>query len=157
MKIGNVALLYPTILAPLAGITNLAFRRMVKALGCGLVCTEMISAKGLVYQSDQTRQMLASVAEEKPLSVQLFGADAIRTIPLHGKFAVVHNDGWAIAIRSSMNLNVNTRIETVEISADPDLVKFLVGFTDSVFARSTDANFASQATEIGRASCRERV
>lgn len=75
MKIGNVALLYPTILAPLAGITNLAFRRMVKALGCGLVCTEMISAKGLVYQSDQTRQMLASVAEEKPLSVQLFGAD----------------------------------------------------------------------------------
>jgi tRNA-dihydrouridine synthase B len=75
MKIGAVSLLYPTILAPLAGITNLAFRRMVKALGCGLVCTEMISAKGLVYQSEQTRQMLASVAEEKPLSVQLFGAD----------------------------------------------------------------------------------
>jgi tRNA-dihydrouridine synthase B len=75
MKIGNVALLYPTILAPLAGITNLAFRRMVKALGCGLVCTEMISAKGLIYRSEQTQQMLASVAGEKPLSVQLFGAD----------------------------------------------------------------------------------
>ena len=75
MKIGDVALGYPTILAPLAGITNLAFRRMVKALGCGLVCTEMISAKGLIYQSEQTRQMLASVAAEKPLSVQLFGAD----------------------------------------------------------------------------------
>jgi tRNA-dihydrouridine synthase B len=75
MKIGSVTLSAPTVLAPLAGITNLAFRRMVKALGCGLVCTEMISAKGLVYQSEQTRQMLASVAEEKPLSVQLFGAD----------------------------------------------------------------------------------
>jgi tRNA-dihydrouridine synthase B len=75
MKIGNVALLNPTILAPLAGITNLAFRRMVKDLGCGLVCTEMISAKGLIYRSEQTQQMLASVAGEKPLSVQLFGAD----------------------------------------------------------------------------------
>lgn len=75
MNIGSVTLSHPTILAPLAGVTNLAFRQMVKAVGCGLVCTEMISAKGLVYGSVQTRQMLASVPEEKPLSVQIFGAD----------------------------------------------------------------------------------
>ncbi len=64
-----------TVLAPLAGITNLPFRLMAKASGCGLVCSEMISANGLVYQSSKTEQMLNSVPEEKPLSVQIFGSD----------------------------------------------------------------------------------
>ena len=75
MQIGNLTLDNNVILAPLAGITNLPFRLLAKASGCGLVCSEMISATGLVYQSGKTEQMLNSAPEEKPLSVQIFGSD----------------------------------------------------------------------------------
>jgi nifR3 family TIM-barrel protein len=75
MQIGNLDLDNNVILAPLAGITNLPFRLLAKSSGCGLVCSEMISANGLVYQSGKTEQMLNSAPEEKPLSVQIFGSD----------------------------------------------------------------------------------
>jgi nifR3 family TIM-barrel protein len=75
MKIGSVVLDNITILAPLAGITNLPFRLLAKASGCGLVCSEMISANGLVHRSSKTHEMLKSRIEEKPLSVQIFGSD----------------------------------------------------------------------------------
>ena len=74
MQIGNLTLDNSVILAPLAGITNLPFRIMAKEAGCGLVCSEMISSHGLVYRSGKTEKMLESTPEEKPLSVQLFGA-----------------------------------------------------------------------------------
>ncbi|MEZ4526712.1 MAG: tRNA dihydrouridine synthase DusB [Desulfobacterales bacterium] len=64
-----------TVLAPLAGISNLPFRMLAKEGGCDLVCSEMISAKGLVFQARKTLQYLDSVPEEKPLSVQIFGAE----------------------------------------------------------------------------------
>lgn len=75
MKIGTVTLSNKTVLAPLAGITNLPFRLLVKESGCALVCSEMISSNGLVYGSEKTVRMLASVCDEKPLSVQIFGCD----------------------------------------------------------------------------------
>ena len=75
MQIGNLTLDNNVILAPLAGITNLPFRLLAKASGCGLVCSEMISANGLVHQSGKTEQMLNSAPEEKPISVQIFGSD----------------------------------------------------------------------------------
>jgi tRNA-dihydrouridine synthase B len=75
MKIGSVVLDNITILAPLAGITHLPFRLLAKASGCGLVCSEMISANGLVHRSLKTHEMLNSRIEEKPLSVQIFGSD----------------------------------------------------------------------------------
>lgn len=75
MKIGTLTLDNNLILAPLAGITNLPFRLLAKASGAGLVCSEMVSANGLVYGSGKTEQMLKSIAEEKPLSVQIFGSD----------------------------------------------------------------------------------
>lgn len=76
MKIANVPIEPPTILAPLAGISNLPLRMLAKEAGCGLVCSEMISANGLVYGSAKTWQLLESTPEERPFSVQLFGADA---------------------------------------------------------------------------------
>ena len=76
MNIGNITLDNNVILAPLAGITNLPFRLLAKKAGCGLVCSEMVSSHGLVYQSRKTAQLLKSVAAEKPLSAQIFGADA---------------------------------------------------------------------------------
>ena len=74
MQIGNLTLDNNVILAPLAGITSLPFRIMAKEAGCGLVCSEMISSHGLVYRSGKTEKMLDSTPQEKPLSVQLFGA-----------------------------------------------------------------------------------
>lgn len=76
MKIGNVQLANPTVFAPLAGITNLPLRLMAKEAGCALVCSEMVSAYGLVYGSAKTAQLLDSTPEEKPLSIQLFGSDS---------------------------------------------------------------------------------
>ncbi|MEA3427938.1 MAG: tRNA dihydrouridine synthase DusB [Thermodesulfobacteriota bacterium] len=76
MKIGSLTLDNITILAPLAGITSLPFRILAKEAGCALVCTEMISANGLVRKSKKTMQMLCSLPEEKPLSVQMFGSDS---------------------------------------------------------------------------------
>ncbi len=62
-------------MAPLAGITNLPFRLIVKEEGCSLVCSEMISSNGLVHKSARTERMLESDLTEKPLSVQIFGND----------------------------------------------------------------------------------
>lgn len=75
MNIGSVKLDNPTVMAPLAGITNLPFRLLAKEAGCALVWSEMISANGLVYQSQKTLGMLDSQPEEKPLAVQIFGAN----------------------------------------------------------------------------------
>jgi nifR3 family TIM-barrel protein len=74
MNIGSVQLENHAVLAPLAGITDLPFRLLAKEAGCGLVCSEMISANALVFKNDKTLQMLSSQPEEKPLSVQIFGA-----------------------------------------------------------------------------------
>jgi len=75
MKIGPVAIDNITVMAPLAGITNLPFRLLAKEAGCALVCSEMISSNGLVYGSEKTNELLKSRPEEKPLSVQIFGSD----------------------------------------------------------------------------------
>ncbi|MBF0411715.1 MAG: tRNA-dihydrouridine synthase family protein [Desulfamplus sp.] len=75
MKIGKLIIDGHTVLAPLAGVTNLPFRRIVKRCGCSLVCTEMISVKGLLYNSEKTFSLLQTTPEEKPLSVQIFGSE----------------------------------------------------------------------------------
>jgi tRNA-dihydrouridine synthase B len=75
MKIGNVDLPFPLVLAPMAGVTDLSFRRLVKSLGCGLICTEMISDKGLIYKNEATRKMLEFHQEERPISMQIFGSE----------------------------------------------------------------------------------
>jgi len=75
MKIGDLLLENPTVMGPMAGITDLPWRRLARAAGCALVCSEMISANGLCHGSPKTEKMLASRADEKPLSVQIFGSD----------------------------------------------------------------------------------
>ncbi len=75
MKIKDLEIKGKTFLAPLAGITNLPFRRLVKGCGCAVVCSEMISAKGILYDSSKTLELMTSCDEEKPLSVQIFGGD----------------------------------------------------------------------------------
>ena len=75
MNIGPITLENPTVLAPLAGITNLPFRLLAKSAGCALVYSEMISANGLVHGSKKTSAMLDTLAAEKPVAMQIFGSE----------------------------------------------------------------------------------
>src|SRR5687768_1649042 len=76
MKIGNVKLASPFVVAPMAGMTDTAFRRLVKRQGgCGLVVTEMVSSEGLVRGIDRTLEYAEYTEEERPVSIQIFGGD----------------------------------------------------------------------------------
>src|ERR1044071_9171035 len=76
MKIGNVNLASPLVVAPMAGMTDTAFRRLVKRHGgCGPVVTEMVSSEGLVRGIDRTLEYAEYTEEERPVSIQIFGGD----------------------------------------------------------------------------------
>ncbi len=75
-KIGSVEIPNRTILAPMAGVTNSAFRTIAKELGAGLVVMEMVSDKGIQYNNEKTLHMLHIDEGENPVSIQLFGSDA---------------------------------------------------------------------------------
>jgi tRNA-dihydrouridine synthase B len=77
MRIGNLLLKNNVSLAPMAGITNLPFRTLLKDFGCALTFTEMISANGLTRNSARSFEYLCSTPVDKPLSVQLFGSDPV--------------------------------------------------------------------------------
>ena len=75
MKIGNIELTGRVILAPMAGVCNSAFRKICKEMGASLVCAEMVSDKGMIYNSKKTRDMLYFEESERPISQQIFGSD----------------------------------------------------------------------------------
>ncbi len=75
MKIGNITLDNPFILAPMAGVTDAASRLLAKEMGCALVYTEMVSAKGLVYENEHTSEMLYTSPSERPVAIQIFGSE----------------------------------------------------------------------------------
>ena len=74
-KIGNVEIKNRIVLAPMAGISNSAFRRIAKEMGVGLVVAEMVSDKAIFYGSKKTIDMLYMKEEERPISQQIFGSD----------------------------------------------------------------------------------
>ena len=74
-KIGNIELENNVVLAPMAGICNSAFRRIIKEMGCGLLYAEMVSDKALVYDNERTVEMLYMTEEERPIAQQIFGSD----------------------------------------------------------------------------------
>ena len=79
MRIGEVALESPLVVAPMAGMTDTAFRRLVKRHGgCGLVVTEMVSSEGLVRGIDRTLEYAEYTEAERPVSIQIFGGDPDR-------------------------------------------------------------------------------
>ena len=76
MKIGNVELKNNLVLAPMAGFTDLAFRKLCKEYDCGLVVSEMISDKAILYDNNKTMKMLKIDEKERPVCIQLFGDSA---------------------------------------------------------------------------------
>lgn len=75
LKIGNVMLENNVILAPMAGVTDLPYRVLCREQGCGLVCMEMVSAKAVLYNNRNTKELLQVDERERPVSLQLFGSD----------------------------------------------------------------------------------
>lgn len=97
--IGNIELDNPSVLAPMAGVTDLAFRLLAKEMGCGLVYSEMVSAKGLLYENCRTKELLRIDPRERPTAIQLFGsvpaelAEAARRVEAGGADIIDFNMG----------------------------------------------------------------
>jgi len=83
MKIGNVNIEGEVILGPMAGVTDKAFRLIAKSYGCGLLVTEMVSAKALFYKDKKTKEIMHIDDIEKPVALQIFGSD----VDIMGKMA----------------------------------------------------------------------
>lgn len=75
IKIGNVELDNNLILAPMAGVTDLPFRKICKEFGPGLVCTEMVSSKAIFHDDSKTKLLMNTESEKRPISMQIFGSD----------------------------------------------------------------------------------
>lgn len=75
LQIRNIVLAGQAVLAPMAGVSDLAFRRIARKMGAAMVTSEMISAKGIYYHNERTKSMLAVAPDEHPVALQIFGSD----------------------------------------------------------------------------------
>lgn len=75
MNIGKVKIENNVFLAPMAGVTDMVFRLICKSFGCGLLYTEMVSAKGLYYKSENTKSLMEIDPRERPVAIQIFGSE----------------------------------------------------------------------------------
>ncbi len=96
-KIGDIEIKSPIILAPMAGVTNVAYRILARRHGAGLVCAEMVSDMGLISGNEKTWQMLQVHPEEHPVSMQIFGSDK-KTILEAAKIVDQYSDADIIDI-----------------------------------------------------------
>jgi len=74
-KIGDIEIKHKTVLAPMAGIGNSSFRKIIKEMGCGLIYAEMVSDKAIFFNNQKTIDMLYMEEEERPITQQIFGSD----------------------------------------------------------------------------------
>jgi tRNA-dihydrouridine synthase B len=113
------------ILAPLAGISNLPFRLIARSFGCALAYTEMISANGLIRKSNKTFEYFKTCAEDKPLGMQIFGADP----QLLSEAALIAAERGADLIDINMGCPVKKVIKSgagAILMKDPDLVARII-------------------------------
>lgn len=87
--IGNIRIENPFVLAPMAGVTDLPYRLLCKEQGAGLMCTEMVSAKGLYYGNRKSAPLMETEEKEQPAAIQIFGSDP----EIMGQMAAKVNDG----------------------------------------------------------------
>ncbi len=98
VRIGNVTLAGRVALAPMAGVTDFAFRALCRQQGAALTTTEMVSAKALVYRDEKTKALLHRLPEERPLAVQIFG---------HEPEVMAEAAGLALALSGADILDIN--------------------------------------------------
>lgn len=113
LEIGGVGLENGLVLAPMAGVTDLSYRKLCKEQGCGLVVTEMVSAKAILYKNRNTQELLRIRDEERPAAVQLFGSDA----GIMGEIAEVVSEGNCDLIDVNMGCPVPKIVNNEEGSA----------------------------------------
>ena len=146
LKIGNVELANPYILAPMAGVTDLPFRLLCKEQGAGLLCMEMISAKAIQYNNRNTKALLEIHPEEEPVSLQLFGSDpeviseiakkieelpfAILDINMGCPVPKIVRNGEGSALMNQPKLVHEIVSKTVKAIQKPVTVKIRKGFND---------------------------
>ena len=171
LQIGSLCIEHPVILAPMAGVTDLPFRVLCRRQGCGLVCTEMVSAKAITYKNKNTFFLMETVPEERPVSLQLFGSDpeimaeAAKMIA-HLDFDIldvnmgcpvpkVVNNGEGSALMKQPELAGRIIRRLVEAIDKPVTVKIRKGFDDSCInavemAKIAEDNGASAIAVHGR-------
>ena len=103
-KIGNIEIKNQVVMAPMAGITNMAFRKIIKDFGAGLVYSEMVSDKALCYGNTKTIDMLQVDDGEHPVSIQLFGGE-VETMVNAAKFIDQHSNCDIIDINMGCPVN----------------------------------------------------
>lgn len=172
MKIGNVDIKNRIVLAPMAGYTNPAFRRIAKEFGAGLVFSEMISANGLLYDNDKTWELAKTYPEERPVALQVFGgeaetlAEAARLLERKAEFDIL-DINMGCPVRKVLKANAGCALlkdpkkaaEIVSAVASavskPVSVKIRAGFDDKhincvEIARAVEKAGASMITIHGR-------
>ncbi len=125
LQIGNVNIPGRLMLAPMAGVTDMPFRLLCRELGCGMACTEMVSAKAILYNNRNTWELLRTGKEEHPVAVQLFGSDP----EIVGSMARRIEEGPFDIIDFNMGCPVPKVVNNGEGSAlmkDPELAKRLL-------------------------------
>jgi len=161
LKIGQVVLKNRVVLAPMAGITDLPFRKIVATYQPGLICGEMISAMALHYQSKLTKQMLKLAPEEHPVSMQLFGsepqimAEAARELAAAGADLIDLNLGCPVpkvvkqgegsALLNNLPLAHEIMKAVVESVAIPVTVKLRLGWNQECIVAPEVAAMAEAA------------
>lgn len=148
LKIGNLEIEHNIALAPMAGVTDLPFRLLCKEQGCGLMCTEMVSAKAMLYKNKNTGPLLETRPEERPLAVQIFGSDPeimsemasrleegpydIIDINMGCPVPKVVNNGEGSALMKNPKLVEAILTAMVKKLKKPVTVKFRKGFNDGL-------------------------
>lgn len=113
MKIAGVEAGYPVFLAPMAGVTDMPFRILCREQGCGLICTEMVSAKGMYYGDSKTHQLTCLDDMELPATVQIFGSEP----DIMAEAARILNDSNAAFIDINMGCPMPKIVKNGEGSA----------------------------------------
>ena len=171
MKIGNLELENNVFLAPMAGVTDLPFRIVCKEMGCGLVYSEMVSAKGILYDNKNTTELLEIDPKERPVAVQLFGSDPeilgamakkieqypidIIDVNMGCPAPKIVKNGEGSCLMKTPELVGRIVKSLVESQSKPVTIKFRKGFDDDhvnavEIAKIAEANGASAVAVHGR-------
>ena len=165
LKIGNVEMPNPLVLAPMAGVTDLPFRVLCKEQGAGLICMEMVSAKAILYKNKNTEDLMTIDPGEHPVSLQLFGSDSeilgqiaaqieerpfdILDFNMGCPVPKVVNNGEGSALMKDPHLVRKIVTSMVKAVKKPVTVKFRKGFNDQ---NINAVEFAKMAESCGVAA-----
>ena len=132
LVIGDITIEHPLALAPMAGVTDLPYRLLCKEQGAGMMCTEMVSAKGLYYGNRKSEPLMATDPKEIPIAIQIFGSDP----EIMGQMAAKVNDGRFQMIDINMGCPVPKIVNNGDGSAlmkNPELAgKVIKAVVDAV-------------------------